>query len=133
MRDVFKPKFVKHPYFQSQRAEIYRQRVRQLLAIDQNADTISTSRSIAMLAAITGNIDAPGGNVFPMKTGIPSRATRGKSVQWTRYHFQVYLEKRHDLVFHHDVLLDNILSHVYLWFHVLVRGSLDHEIKGSVF
>ncbi len=44
--------------------------VTQVLAIDQNADTISTSRSIAMLASITGNIDVPGGNVFPMHTGL---------------------------------------------------------------
>ncbi len=44
--------------------------ITQVLAIDQNADTISTSRSIAMLASITGNIDVPGGNVFPMKTGV---------------------------------------------------------------
>ncbi|MFC1892726.1 molybdopterin-dependent oxidoreductase [Chloroflexota bacterium] len=40
--------------------------ITQGLAIDQNADTISTSRSIAMLAALTGNIDVPGGNVFLM-------------------------------------------------------------------
>lgn len=40
--------------------------ITQVLAIDQNADTISTSRSIAMLAAVTGNIDVPGGNVFLM-------------------------------------------------------------------
>lgn len=43
--------------------------ITQCLSIDQNADTISTSRSIAMLAAITGNIDVPGGNLIrmPMK------------------------------------------------------------------
>ena len=46
--------------------------ITQVLAIDQNADTISTSRAIAMLASITGNIDVPGGNVFPMKTGVPA-------------------------------------------------------------
>ncbi|UCG65919.1 MAG: molybdopterin-dependent oxidoreductase [Deltaproteobacteria bacterium] len=45
--------------------------ITQALAIDQNADTISTSRSIAMLASITGNIDVHGGNVFTMKTGVP--------------------------------------------------------------
>jgi anaerobic selenocysteine-containing dehydrogenase len=45
--------------------------ITQVLAIDQNADTISTSRAIAMLASITGNIDVPGGNVFPMHTGLP--------------------------------------------------------------
>ncbi|MFC1981318.1 molybdopterin-dependent oxidoreductase [Chloroflexota bacterium] len=48
--------------------------VTQALAIDQNADTISTSRPIAMLASITGNIDVPGGNVFPMKTGIRAQS-----------------------------------------------------------
>lgn len=40
--------------------------ITQALAIDQNADTISTARAIAMLANITGNIDVPGGNVIPM-------------------------------------------------------------------
>lgn len=52
--------------------------ITQVLAIDQNADTISTSRAIATLASITGNIDIPGGNVFPMKTGI--RASREASL-----------------------------------------------------
>ena len=42
--------------------------ITQCLSIDQNADTISTSRSIAMLAAITGNIDVPGGNLITMLT-----------------------------------------------------------------
>ena len=40
--------------------------ITQCLSIDQNADTISTSRSIAMLAAVTGNIDVPGGNLITM-------------------------------------------------------------------
>jgi anaerobic selenocysteine-containing dehydrogenase len=40
--------------------------ITQCLSIDQNADTISTSRSIAMIAALTGNIDVPGGNLFNM-------------------------------------------------------------------
>ena len=40
--------------------------ITQCLSVDQNADTISTSRSIAMLAAITGNIDVPGGNLISM-------------------------------------------------------------------
>jgi anaerobic selenocysteine-containing dehydrogenase len=40
--------------------------ITQCLSIDQNADTISTSRSLAMLAAITGNIDVPGGNLITM-------------------------------------------------------------------
>ncbi|HUW48216.1 MAG TPA: molybdopterin-dependent oxidoreductase [Patescibacteria group bacterium] len=44
--------------------------VTQALAIDQNADTISTSRAIAMLSAITGNIDVPGGNIPLMPTGV---------------------------------------------------------------
>jgi anaerobic selenocysteine-containing dehydrogenase len=42
--------------------------ITQCLSIDQNADTISTSRSIAMLTAITGNIDVPGGNLITMLT-----------------------------------------------------------------
>jgi anaerobic selenocysteine-containing dehydrogenase len=44
------------------------------VSVDQNADTISTSRAIAMLAAITGNIDVPGGNIFPMDTRTPERS-----------------------------------------------------------
>ncbi|MFC2066605.1 molybdopterin-dependent oxidoreductase [Chloroflexota bacterium] len=40
--------------------------ITQCLAIDQNQDTISTSRAIGMLASITGNFDVPGGNVIPM-------------------------------------------------------------------
>ncbi|MFC1985281.1 molybdopterin-dependent oxidoreductase, partial [Chloroflexota bacterium] len=47
--------------------------ITQVLAIDQNADTISTAVPIAALASITGNIDVPGGNVFPVKTGIGAR------------------------------------------------------------
>ncbi|MCG6536172.1 MAG: molybdopterin-dependent oxidoreductase, partial [Syntrophales bacterium LBB04] len=40
--------------------------ITQIVAVDQNADTISTCRAIAALAALTGNIDVPGGNLFPM-------------------------------------------------------------------
>jgi len=40
--------------------------ITQIVAVDQNADTISTCRAIADLAAITGNIDIPGGNLLPM-------------------------------------------------------------------
>lgn len=48
--------------------------ITQCLSIDQNADTISTARSIAMLAAITGNVDVPGGNVISMLTKhVPGR------------------------------------------------------------
>lgn len=46
--------------------------ITQEVAVDQNADTISTCRAIAMLAATTGNIDIPGGNVFPMPLPIRS-------------------------------------------------------------
>ena len=46
--------------------------IHQIVAIEQNADTISTARSIAMLAAITGNIDIPGGNILPMP--LPTRS-----------------------------------------------------------
>lgn len=48
--------------------------ITQCLSIDQNADTISTSRAIAMLAAITGNIDARGGNIRTMPTGVFPRS-----------------------------------------------------------
>jgi anaerobic selenocysteine-containing dehydrogenase len=46
--------------------------ITQVVAIEQNADTISTCRAIAMLAAISGNIDIPGGNLFPMP--VPTRS-----------------------------------------------------------
>ena len=46
--------------------------ITQLLAIDQNADTISTARSLVMLAAITGNIDVPGGNILSMPKPVVS-------------------------------------------------------------
>lgn len=39
--------------------------ITQALALDQNGDTISTGLCTAMLAAITGNIDTPGGNIIP--------------------------------------------------------------------
>lgn len=45
--------------------------ITQVLAIDQNADTISTSRAIAMLACLTDNIDVPGGNIFMMPMKVP--------------------------------------------------------------
>lgn len=48
--------------------------ITQCLAIDQNADTISTSRAIAMIAAITGNIDIPGGNLFSMPMKVPTKS-----------------------------------------------------------
>lgn len=48
--------------------------ITQCLSIDQNADTISTCRSIAMLAAITGNIDVPGGNLISMPKKIHDRS-----------------------------------------------------------
>jgi anaerobic selenocysteine-containing dehydrogenase len=38
----------------------------QCLATEQNADTISSCMSLGILAAITGNIDVPGGNILPM-------------------------------------------------------------------
>jgi anaerobic selenocysteine-containing dehydrogenase len=41
-----------------------------VVAIEQNADTLSTCRAIAMLAAITGNIDVPGGNLIQMPVPV---------------------------------------------------------------
>jgi len=43
-----------------------------VVAIEQNADTLSTCRSIAMLAALTGNIDIPGGNLIQMPVKVGS-------------------------------------------------------------
>lgn len=54
--------------------------ITQCVTLDQNADTISTCRSLAILAAITGNIDIPGGNLFPMPKGVVDRV----SPSWTK-------------------------------------------------
>jgi anaerobic selenocysteine-containing dehydrogenase len=58
--------------------------ITQCLSIDQNADTISTSRSIAMLAAITGNIDVPGGNAITMLPKLHARSNDGSGAWLTR-------------------------------------------------
>lgn len=58
--------------------------ITQCLAIDQNADTISTSRSIAMLAAITGNIDVPGGNLISMSMKARDRSAETLSKSLTK-------------------------------------------------
>lgn len=42
----------------------------QCVAIDHVADPVQTARAIALLPAITGNVDKPGGNVFTMSTPI---------------------------------------------------------------
>ena len=42
----------------------------QCVAIDQNNNTIQTSRAIALITALTGNIDKPGGNLAPMKSAL---------------------------------------------------------------
>jgi anaerobic selenocysteine-containing dehydrogenase len=49
--------------------------ITQRVSIEQNADTISTSRSVAMIAAITGNIDVPGGNLISMPKRVHERST----------------------------------------------------------
>jgi anaerobic selenocysteine-containing dehydrogenase len=41
-----------------------------VVAIEQNADSLSTCRAIAMLAAVTGNIDVPGGNLIQMNVPV---------------------------------------------------------------
>jgi anaerobic selenocysteine-containing dehydrogenase len=42
-------------------------------AIEQNADTMSSCLGTVMLPALTGNLDIPGGNVFPMFKGMRGR------------------------------------------------------------
>ncbi|MFH1123027.1 MAG: molybdopterin-dependent oxidoreductase [Pseudomonadota bacterium] len=54
--------------------------ITQCVSIEQNADTISTCRSLNILAAITGNIDVPGGNIFPMPKGVQDT----NSPLWTK-------------------------------------------------
>ena len=39
------------------------------VGIEQNADTISTCLTTVMLPALTGNLDIPGGNLYPMFQG----------------------------------------------------------------
>jgi len=41
-----------------------------VVAIEQNADSLSTCRAIAMLSAVTGNIDVPGGNLIQMPVPV---------------------------------------------------------------
>jgi len=41
----------------------------QCVAIDQNNNTIQTSRAICLIQVLTGNIDNPGGNLIPMTAG----------------------------------------------------------------
>ena len=43
------------------------------VGIEQNADTISSCLATVMLPAITGNLDIPGGNIFPMFKDIRGR------------------------------------------------------------
>jgi len=43
------------------------------VGIEENGDTISCCLCTVMLSAITGNLDIPGGNVFPMYQGIRGR------------------------------------------------------------
>jgi anaerobic selenocysteine-containing dehydrogenase len=45
-------------------------------AIEQNADTMSSTLATTTLAAITGNLDVPGGNLFPMFQNIRGRNDR---------------------------------------------------------
>ena len=65
--------------------------ITQCLSIDQNADTISTSRSIAMLAAITGNIDVPGGNAITMLPKLHARANDGSAAWLTKRNHETRL------------------------------------------
>jgi anaerobic selenocysteine-containing dehydrogenase len=61
--------------------------ITQCLSIDQNADTISSSRSIAMLAAVTGNIDVAGGNLITMLAkGAPVPDETGKGFLSEEHH-----------------------------------------------
>ena len=43
------------------------------VGIEQNADTISCCLTTAMLPALTGNLDIPGGNLYPMFQGMRGR------------------------------------------------------------
>lgn len=43
------------------------------VGVEQNADTISSCLTTVMLPALTGNLDIPGGNLFPMFQGLRGR------------------------------------------------------------
>jgi anaerobic selenocysteine-containing dehydrogenase len=43
------------------------------VALDQNADTLSSCLATVMLPAITGNLDVPGGNLFSLFEGVRGR------------------------------------------------------------
>jgi anaerobic selenocysteine-containing dehydrogenase len=64
--------------------------ITQRVSIEQNADTISTCRSVAMLAALTGNIDVPGGNLISMAKKVQDRSID----TWSKYLTKEQHEKR---------------------------------------
>ncbi len=68
--------------------------ITQCLSIDQNADTISTARSIAMLAAVTGNIDVAGGNAITMLHRLGARSNDGSGAWLTKRHHETRLGNR---------------------------------------
>ena len=62
--------------------------ITECLSIDQNADTISTTRALTILAAITGNIDVPGGNVISMPKKLHGRKAESGLDYLTREHHE---------------------------------------------
>jgi anaerobic selenocysteine-containing dehydrogenase len=62
--------------------------ITECLSIDQNADTISTTRSLSALAAITGNIDVPGGNVITMPKTLHGRKEESGIGYLTKEHHE---------------------------------------------
>jgi anaerobic selenocysteine-containing dehydrogenase len=68
--------------------------ITECLAIDQNADTISTTRALSILAAITGNIDVPGGNVISMPKKLRGRKEESGLDYLTKEHHEKRLGSR---------------------------------------
>lgn len=63
-------------YAEAESASIF-----QCVAIDHVEDPIQTARAIALLPAITGNIDRPGGNVFTMSTPVVGNYTQDYAME----------------------------------------------------
>jgi anaerobic selenocysteine-containing dehydrogenase len=68
--------------------------ITQCLSIDQIADTISTSRCLAIMAALTGNIDVPGGNVITMLRQVPPGPAHSGAAWVTRAQHEKRLGNR---------------------------------------
>ena len=61
----------------------------QCLSTEQIPDTISACLSLGILAAITGNIDVPGGNIMPMPRNVVPEITLSQLVTQEDHHSRI--------------------------------------------